>query len=159
MGELGEREIIVRETSFFIIRAIERFTNKVALDLAEVATQHKALTGEVPIVSIFVPSNLKGAVIVEGKKKFEILKLVKQVKQARGMMSGKVSFEEVMKLVDVPEDLLGEGELVEVIAGPFKGLDAQVVHDDGSKITAIILEWEVSNRISLSKSQIRRKRE
>ena len=150
---MGERAA----TFFFIVRAIERFTEKVARDLGEVVSDHRAITGETPIVSIFVPTNIKGAVIVEGARKFEILKMIRQVKQARGLMPGKMTFEEVCELIDLPEDLFLMGEMIEIIAGPFNGCEGRVISDNGGLVTVTILEWEASNEISLSRTQIKRR--
>ena len=144
-------------TYFFIIRAIERFTQKTALDLAELLENHKFLTGEVPIVSIMVPPNVKACVIIEAEQKRDILPFLRELKQARGLLPGKLTLEEVYNMAQVPTEIYPIGTVVEIITGPFKQCEGKVIEDDGSTVTLMILELDYQNKISLRRSETRKK--
>jgi len=144
---------------FFAIRVVEKFAYKAAYDLAELANQHYLLTGEQPIRSILVPVDVKGVIIVEGSMKHEILPLIRQVKQARGMLRGKLTLEEVIQLSSSKEDIFDKGTLIRVTNGPFQNCAGRVISDDGIRLVVELLEWERENRITLRRSQVTRTEE
>lgn len=144
-------------THFFVIRAIERFTRKVALDLAELVEHHQALTGEAPIVSIMVPPTVRACVVVEAERKTDILPFLRELRQARGLFPGKLALEEVYQMTQVPTEIYPVGTIVEVITGPFKECEGSVLEDDGSIVVLMLLDLEYQNKISLRRSETRKK--
>ncbi|MHA1863156.1 MAG: transcription elongation factor Spt5, partial [Candidatus Thorarchaeota archaeon] len=139
-------------TKFFAVRVLKRYEMKVAQELADFAK----LEGITTIKSIFVPPTLQGCVIVECEKKIDLINLLRQMKQTRGLFRGKLNIEDVYKLLTVPEELLKPGTKVEVTAGPFRGSRAKVIRDDGKEVTIMLLDWEFNNRIKLSRSQLKK---
>ena len=144
-------------THFFVIRAIERFTRKTALDLVELLEHHQFLTGETPIVSIMVPPNVKACVIVEAERKKDILPFLRELKQSRGLFPGKLTLEEVYNMTQVPTEIYPVGTIVEVIAGPFKQCEGKVIEDDGTNVTLVLLDLDYQNKITLRRSETTKK--
>ena len=145
-------------TFFFIIKTLERFETKVARELEELVKQEVYLKGIQPIVSIIVPPNVKGCVIVEGVKKHEIIPLINKIKQARGFLKGKITLEEVYNLAKPPLQYYPRDTRVEIIEGAFKGCEGQVLEDDGYRVVLVIIDWGTDNRVTISRSQVREKR-
>ena len=144
-------------TFFFVIRAIERFTYKVASDLAELVEHHRFLTGETLIFSIIVPPTIRACVVVEAEKKIDILPFLRELRQARGLFPGKLTLEEVYDMTQVPTEIYPAGTIVEVIAGPFKQCEGKIIDDDGTNVTLVLLDLDYQNQITLRRSETRKK--
>ena len=144
-------------THFFVIRAIERFTQKVALDLEELVKHHRFLTGETLIFSIIVPPTIKACVVVEAERRIDILPFLRELRQARGLFPGKLTLEEVYNMTQVPTEIYPAGTIVEIIAGPFKQCEGKIIDDDGSTVTLILLDVDYQNKIALRRSETRKK--
>lgn len=109
-------------TQFAVLRTISGREVSVALILELRAT------GEGGIYSILVPPDVKGYIIVEAEGIHVVQRAAKGVKHVRGRVAGSITFEEVERLVKVksPIEELKPGDIVEIVAGPFKGLRAAV---------------------------------
>ena len=142
--------------SFFVIRAVERFTYKVAYDLAEILLIYKQTTGECPIYSIMVPPRVGGIVIVEADRMVDVLPFLRELKQARGILRGKLSLQEVYNLTDIEEPTYDPGTQIEIISGPFKGCLARILSDNDGKVTVELEELDYTNRITVIKSGVRK---
>ncbi|UCE29543.1 MAG: transcription elongation factor Spt5 [Candidatus Bathyarchaeota archaeon] len=99
---------------------------------------------EVPIKAVLVPEVLKGYVFVEANGPHFVDKVIAGIKHVRSRVPGTVSFSEVERYVlikPVIEDL-DTGDVVEVIAGPFKGMKAKITRVDRTKedVTLELLE-------------------
>ena len=139
-------------TFFFLVRVARTFEGKVTRDI----TNNAKLDG-IPIKSVLVTPQLSGFIVVECERKFDLMDALRGVSRARGILPGKVTLEEAMRYVDVPEMEFQTDELLEVIAGPFKGSKVKVIEDDGGPMVAVMLmEWEHAGKIVLSKDQVRR---
>jgi len=139
-------------TFFFIIRAARGYEEKVAEGLA-----HNARLDDIPLKSILATPNLSGFVIVECDRKVDLIQALRGVKRARGVLGGKTSLDEVVSYLEMPEPRFKEDEVIDIIAGPFRGVRAKVAIDDGgSRLTVIPLEWEHGGRVVISKDQVRR---
>ncbi len=139
-------------TFFFLVRVARGFEGKVTKDLA-----NNARLDGIPIKSILATPQLSGFIIVECERKFDLMECLRGVSRARGILPGKVTLEDVMKYVEIPEMEFQTDELLEVIAGPFKGSSVKVIEDDGGPMIAVMLmEWEHAGKIVLSKDQVRR---
>ncbi len=80
------------------------------------------------------------------------------MKNIRGIVRGKVEFDEIAHLIDEPIILFKLDEEVEVISGPFKGCRAKIFDDDGKTVTIELLEWERFARINISRDFVRKRR-
>ena len=139
-------------TFFFLVRVARGFEGKVTKDI----TNNARLDG-IPIKSILATPQLSGFIIVECERKFDLMECLRGVSRARGILPGKVTLQEAMKYVDVPEAKFNIDDLLEVIAGPFKGSSVKVIEDDGgSRISVMLMDWEHAGKIVLSKDQVRR---
>ena len=139
-------------TFFFLVRVARGFEGKVTKDVT-----NNAKLDVIPIKSILATPQLSGFIIVECERRFDLVAALRGVSRARGILPGKVSLQDAMKYVDIPEVGFEVDELLEVIAGPFKGSKVKVIEDDGgSKISVMLMDWEHAGKIVLSKDQVRR---
>ncbi len=91
---------------------------------------------DVRVLSIIVPDELKGYVLVESAEPFaRIEELREKVPNARSVVKGVSSMEEVGHFLTPKPVVSGidEGTIVELIAGPFKGEKAVVKRVDLAK--------------------------
>jgi transcriptional antiterminator NusG len=107
----------------------------VALMLAD-----KAKVEAVPIAAILAPADLSGYIIIEANAPHQVDQLIRGIRHTRERVSGLVDHLEVDHyLITRPIiEGLDVGALVEIIAGPFKGMQAKVVRVDESKEEIII---------------------
>jgi transcriptional antiterminator NusG len=109
-------------SQFTVLRTIAGREASVALVLELRAA------AESGIYSILVPPDVRGYIIVEAEGIHVVQKAVRGLKHVRGRVAGSITFEEVERLVRVksPIEELRPGDIVEIVAGPFKGLRAAV---------------------------------
>ena len=139
-------------TFFFLVRVARGFENKVSNDVAN----NTKIDG-IPLKAILATPHLPGFIIVECERRFDLITALRGVSRARGIVAGKVTLEDALKYVELPEVRFKLGEVLDVVAGPFKGSSVRVIEDDGgSKIAVMMLDWEHTGRIVISKDQVRR---
>ena len=109
-------------TQFAVLRTISGKELNVALVLELRASSEPGVYG------ILIPPDVKGYIIVESDGLHSVQRIVRGVKHVRGRVAGSVTYEEVERLVRVKSPLedLKPGDIVEIVAGPFKGLKATV---------------------------------
>ena len=90
-------------------------------------TADKAKVEGLPIVAILAPAELKGYIIVEAERPHIVDELIRGMRHTRERVQGTISPEEVDHYIETKPVVEGleEGTLVEVIAGPFKGMQAR----------------------------------
>lgn len=105
----------------------------------------KALLGEKDIYAILSPSNLRGYIFVEGMNTDRMREKVRDIRKARSFIGGKTedgktdggetSLAEIDHYLTPLSTVVGiaEGDLVELISGPFKGEKARVQYIDQGK--------------------------
>lgn len=94
----------------------------------------KVKTEQLNISSIVHPEEIRGYVFIEGNIE-EVEKVVKMVPHIRGLIKRPVEIKEIQRFLQprkVEVDL-GEGDIVEVIGGPFKGEKGKVTRYDKVK--------------------------
>ena len=139
-------------TYFFVVKTARGFERKVALDLEMTARLDKH-----DLKAILVTPDLTGFIVVECERRVELIRALRGISRAKGVLGGKMTGEEAMRYLEIPEEQYKSGEVIEVIAGPFKGFQASVIEDDGgSKVTVMLLEWQHAGRVILGKDQVRR---
>ncbi len=119
----------------YAIRVTARQEVNVALLMEAKAKAH-----DLKVYSILVPPDIKGYLMVEAPGIHVVQELSRDMKHVKGQVSGIVKFEEVermLKPVPIVEGI-SEGEIVEVIAGPFRGMRAQVVRVDKAKNEVVL---------------------
>jgi transcriptional antiterminator NusG len=111
------------------------------------------------IFSILAPEKLRGYVLVETLNPDGLGKVVKGIKRARGVVEGDIPFNEINHFL-TPKPLVAGivvGDIVELIAGPFKGEKARVQQIDESKeeITVELFEAVVPIPITIRGDNVR----
>ncbi len=145
-------------TRFFALTVTGGTEERVALILAE-----RARSMGLTVKSIVVPAGLKGYVIVEVSKVSDLYHLIRGIRHIKRRRPLPVKPEEIEAIVkpkiEIPK--LQPGDIVEIVAGPFKGLTGRVVEVDESKnqVEVSLLELEFKNVVTIPLDQVRPVRE
>lgn len=119
----------------------------------------KAQLGEKDIYAIFSPAGLRGYVFVEGMNTDRLREKTRDIKKARSFVDGETSIEEISHYMVPVSAVIGivEGDLVELINGPFKGEIARVQQIDQSKeeITVELIEAMVPIPVTVKGDSVR----
>ena len=113
----------------------------------------KANSKSLLIQSLVHPEEIKGYIFVEGDIK-DIEKAVQLVPHVRGIIKTPIELNEIKRFLKpkTVEIELNEGDMVEVIGGPFKGEKGKVVRYDKTKreVTIELVEVTVPIPITVS---------
>ncbi len=104
------------------------------------ALEAKVKAKKLMIKSLFLPAEMKGYIFVEADDVDEIKKLVTGVPHVRGIIEKEIKMEDIERFLSAKpvEIKIKEGDIVEVIGGPFKREKAKVVKVDEDKREARI---------------------
>ena len=101
-------------------------------------------SAKLPIKTILVPEMLKGYIFVEAEGPHFVEEAISGIKHVRSRVPGIVSFSEVERYIIVKPVIeeLDEGDTVDIISGPFKGMRAKITRVDDTKeeVTLELLE-------------------
>lgn len=119
----------------------------------------KAKAGKSDIFAILSPANMRGYIFIEGMNTDQLREAVKGVRRARGLVEGETTFDEIDHFL-TPKPLVSgimEGDVVELVAGPFKGEKARVKQIDESKeeITVELFEAMVPIPVTVRGDHVR----
>jgi len=131
----------------------------VADGVASKAKSAKDLGNSIGIFAILVPEKLDGYVIVEGMNTDLVRETVRGVRKSKGLVEGETKFSEIEHFL-TPKPLVSgimEGDVVELVAGPFKGEKARVQKIDESKeeITVELFEALVPIPVTVRGDHVR----
>lgn len=111
------------------------------------------------IYSIFRPELVKGYVFVEGESLTKVVDAFRSVPNSKGVIRKEIEFSELEKYFDKEAEkvLVNERDVVEVIAGPFKGDKGRVTRIVPGKDEVVIepLNSPVPIPITLSLDDVR----
>lgn len=111
------------------------------------------------VFSILSPATIRGYVFVEAMNTDRLRDLVKGVRRTRGIVKGETSFAEIEHFLTPKPIVSGivEGDIVELIAGPFKGEKARVRQIDENKeeITVELFEAMVPIPVTIRGDHVR----
>lgn len=95
----------------------------------------KADKGDKDIFAILSPVGMRGYVYVEGMNTDSMHEKARDIAKAGYFLDGEVSIEEISASLTPVSAVIGieEGDVVELISGPFKGESAKVTNVDESK--------------------------
>ncbi len=114
---------------------------------------------EPEIYSIIAPDQLTSYVMVEAEGTAVLERLLDEIPHARSIVPGTSSMAEVEHFLSPTPDVEGiaEGDIVELIAGPFKGEKARVQRIDEGKdqVTVELYEATVPIPVTVRGDQIR----
>jgi transcriptional antiterminator NusG len=151
----AEEDAELFETGIFAVKTSIGHEKMVANWLAIRARKRK-----MDVFAILSPPKLRGYLLLEGVKNKEALQdMIKGVQHARSVVDGTSSIEEIEHFL-TPKPLVSgieEGDVVEIIAGPFKGEKAKVTQIDESKeeITVELFEAMVSIPVTIRGDHVR----
>ena len=119
----------------------------------------KARVEKIPVVAILAPIELRGYLIIETSTPHSVDDLIRGIKHTRERVQGMVDPSEVDKYLETKPAIAGlqPGTIVEVVAGPFKGMQAKVIRVDESKeeVTIEILEAAFTLPITVHADYVR----
>jgi transcriptional antiterminator NusG len=114
---------------------------------------------EADIHAVLAPDALTSYVMVEAEGTAAINRVMEEIPHARSLVPGESSISEVEHFLSPKPDVEGiaEGDIVELIAGPFKGEKAQVQRIDEGKdqVTVELYEATVPIPVTVRGDQIR----
>ena len=112
------------------------------------------------IKAVFHPDDLKGYIFIEGKEQ-DIRDLENDSRNARGVLDEEVPVDQIEKyLSEEQEEIkIEEGDVVEVISGPFKGEEAKIERvDEGNReVTIELIDAAVPIPTTVDIDTVRRK--
>lgn len=151
MVQLSKKAV---KTSLYAVKVTNGQERTVSLMLAD-----KAKVEGLPVAAILSPAELKGYIIIEAERPHIVDELIRGMRHTRERVQGTISPEEVDHYIETKPVVEGleEGTLVEVIAGPFKGMQARVVRVDAGKeeVTIEILEAAFTLPITVHADYVR----
>ncbi len=126
------------------------------------AIENKALRKGAEVFAILSPQPMRGYIFLEATNPDALQELLKGVKKVRGIVKGEagtIDLEEIEHFL-APKPLVSgivEGNIVELIAGPFKGEKARVQQIDEAKeeITVELFEAMISIPITVRGDHVR----
>jgi len=114
---------------------------------------------EPSIHSALAPDSVTSYVMVEADSESVFERILDEIPHARGVVPGQTSMAEIEHFLSPTPDVEGiaEGDIVELVAGPFKGEKAQVQRIDEGKdqVTVELYEATVPIPVTVRGDQIR----
>ena len=119
----------------------------------------RAKKSKLNIPSILTTPELRGYIFVEGFDEELIGNMIKTVSYARNMLEGDTPIEQIEHFLTPASSVakITEGDVVEMVSGPFRGETAKVTHIDDTKeeITVELFEAMVPIPITVRGEQVR----
>lgn len=119
----------------------------------------KARTGDLGIYSILLPATIRGYVFLEAMNTDKIENAVRSIRKTHGLVKGETSLDEVSHFLTPKPTVSGivEGDIVELVSGPFKGEKARVQRIDNAKeeITVELFEAVVPIPVTVRGDHVR----
>ncbi len=116
-------------------------------------------TREHGVKAILVPDELRGYVLVEAEYPEVVEHLVQSIPHARGLVKGAMGMEEIEHFLTPKPSVTGieEGNIIEIISGPFKGERARVkkVDEAHEEITIELFEAMVPIPVTVRGDSVR----
>jgi transcriptional antiterminator NusG len=113
----------------------------------------------VGVLTIMNPHNLRGYLVIEAMNTDRLVETIKGVRKAHGLVKGEASLADIASYLAPKPVITGivEGDIVELVSGPFKGEKARVRHIDESKeeITVELFEALVPMPVTVRGDSVR----
>lgn len=121
--------------------------------------ERRCLAKKIPIKAIIAPQDVRGYVFLEAGGPNIVNIAIEDVKHVKGWVSGKVNFDDIQKFIKPKpvSELVNANDKVEIIAGPFKGMQAKVTRVDKAKseVTLELLEAPYTLPITVHAEQVK----
>ncbi len=142
------------EYQLFILKTTMNQERNVAT-LVEEKVRSKAIK----VASLLSPESLKGYIFIEAIDEGAVQEAIEGIKHVRGILPGIVPFAEVESFFEEKPAVEGikPGDIIELVAGPFKGERAKVVRIDEGKeeLTVELLEVTIPIPVTVNGSYVR----
>ncbi|MFH1100924.1 MAG: transcription elongation factor Spt5 [Methanobacteriota archaeon] len=119
----------------------------------------RAKKSKIDIPSILVTPELRGYIFVESTNEELVKDMIKTISYARNMLDGDIPIDQIQHFLTPASAVakITEGDIVEMVAGPFRGETAKVTHIDDTKeeITVELFEAMVPIPITVRGEQVR----
>lgn len=128
-----------------------RTTSGRELDVAIIIENRVLNSKNIDIASIVIPPDFKGYIFIESPSLSDVYKAITDVKYVKTSQPIQSSYEELERIVKPKPviELLKEGETVEIVRGPFRGMLGRVVGVSRSKKTVTLNLLEASFEIPI----------
>ncbi len=99
---------------------------------------------KIPILSIMVLDSMRGYIFIEAENAQIVNKSISGFKHVKGQIPGIIQYQDIEKFL-MSKPVISElsvNDVVEIIAGPFKGLKAKInrIEASRSEVTVILLD-------------------
>jgi len=114
---------------------------------------------KIPVKAIVSPQDVRGYVFIESSGPNIVNIAIEDVKHIKGWVPGKVNFDDIIKFI-MPKpvvDIVDVNDKIEIIGGPFKGMQAKVTRVDKAKseVTLELLEAPYTLPITVHAEQVK----
>ncbi|MER3602221.1 MAG: transcription elongation factor Spt5 [Nitrososphaerota archaeon] len=129
------------QKKLFILKVVGGQEKNVARLMANRVELKKAQGGDADIQAILALDEIKGYLLIEGNSVQAVLSTAQGLKHVRGLAAGTIPLKDVEHyFIQRPlAELLERGDLVEIVAGPFRGMTARVERVDPSRSEAVVV--------------------
>ncbi|MHA1606101.1 MAG: transcription elongation factor Spt5 [Candidatus Freyarchaeota archaeon] len=119
--------------------------------VAEIIERRVKGSKDMDVKAILVPETLSGYVFIEAASLKDVVSAISGIPHVRGQVSGKVKIEDIEQFITPKTriDMIGAGDLVEIVRGPFKGERAKIVRVDSSREEVVLELIESPNPIPI----------
>lgn len=121
--------------------------------------EEKVRSRDIKVSAILSPETLKGYIFIEAIDEGAVQEAIEGIKHVRGILPGVVPFTEIESFFEDKPSVEGikPGDIIELVAGPFKGERAKVVRIDEGKeeLTVELLEVTIPIPVTVNGSYVR----
>jgi transcriptional antiterminator NusG len=113
----------------------------------------------VGVLTIMNPHNLRGYLVIEAMNTDRLVETIKGIRKSHGLVKGEATMNDIVNYLAPKPVITGivEGDIVELISGPFKGEKARVRNIDETKeeITVELFEALVPMPVTVRGDSVR----
>lgn len=137
---------MVKKTKYYAIRTTTGRELDVALVMENRLHSFRRNNEDLGVVAIIIPPNIRGYIFVESSSLSGVYQLMSEIKYVKTTQPMNVSSEEMERIVKPKPviELINEGDIVEIVRGPFRGMKAQVISINRSKNSVVLSILEAS---------------
>jgi transcriptional antiterminator NusG len=116
-------------------------------------------TRKLSVYSILVLDNMKGYVFLETDNAQVVSEAVSGLKHVKGLVPGMIKFQDIEKFL-ISKPIISElkvDDIVEIVAGPFKGMRAKInrIELARSEVTVILLDAPYQLPVTIDASYLK----
>ncbi len=141
-----------KRTSFYALRTTTGRELDVALVLERRIKDLLSEGTDLGIKAIIIPPGVRGYVFLETTRLASIYRLIGEIKYVKSQQPIKITLEEIERLVKPKPmiEMIKEGDIVEIVRGPFRGMKAQVISVDRNKNMVMLSILEAAFNVPIT---------